>query len=213
MADASVGCRVWNPHPQPNETIRWSGACANGYAQGRGAAQWFRNALPFESDEGEWREGRQTGFGTQVWPTGRYEGEIADGEPHGQGVLTFRAPASTALSATAGRNGAGALANGSDVYGGTWTDGCFRDYETSRVRRCAVIVPLTFVCISHRHTSKDIKAYSLFFASIAAVVLACGFCVEPGACAIARPQRQGLPHGATMPLGEFQICTWVQVCR
>jgi hypothetical protein len=22
IADASVGCRVWNPHPQPNETIR-----------------------------------------------------------------------------------------------------------------------------------------------------------------------------------------------
>ncbi len=27
IADASAGCQVWNPHPQPNETIRsecWS---------------------------------------------------------------------------------------------------------------------------------------------------------------------------------------------
>jgi hypothetical protein len=39
ILDASAGCKVWNPHPQPNETMRWSGACANGMAQGRGAAQ------------------------------------------------------------------------------------------------------------------------------------------------------------------------------
>jgi hypothetical protein len=85
--DTAAGCKVWNPHPQPNETIRWSGACANGMAQGRGAAQWFRGNLPFESDEGEWREGRQAGYGTQVWPTGRYDGELVDGEPNGRGTL------------------------------------------------------------------------------------------------------------------------------
>jgi len=87
IADTSVGCRVWNPHPQSNETIRWSGARANGLAQGRGAAQWFRDNLPFETDEGEWSAGRQIGYGTQVWPSGRYDGELADGEPHGRGVL------------------------------------------------------------------------------------------------------------------------------
>jgi len=85
--DTAAGCKVWNPHPQPNETIRWSGACANGMAQGRGAAQWFRGNLPFESDGGEWREGRQAGYGTQVWPTGRYDGELVDGEPNGHGTL------------------------------------------------------------------------------------------------------------------------------
>jgi hypothetical protein len=139
MADASVGCRVWNPHPQPNETIRWSGACANGYAQGRGAAQWFRNTLPFESDEGEWREGRQTGFGTQVWPTGRYEGEIADGEPHGKGVLTLQGARFDGAFRNGRPNGPGALTNGSDVYSGTWTDGCFR----SGSRRAAFGVALS----------------------------------------------------------------------
>jgi len=70
IADASAGCQIWNPHPQPSETIRWSGACPNGYAHGRGAAQWFKNNLPFETDEGEWRAGRQTGYGTQAWPSG-----------------------------------------------------------------------------------------------------------------------------------------------
>jgi hypothetical protein len=50
--------------------MRWSGACVNGLARGRGAAQWFRGNLPFDI-EGEWRDRRQTGFGSQVWPTGR----------------------------------------------------------------------------------------------------------------------------------------------
>jgi hypothetical protein len=81
IADASAGCQVWNPHPQPYETIRWSGACPNGFAHGRGAAQWFKNNLPFETDEGEWLSGRQTGYGTQVWPSGRYDGDLVDGEP------------------------------------------------------------------------------------------------------------------------------------
>src|SRR5579863_3879779 len=67
--DTAQGCKLWNPHPQPGETVRWSGACANGFAQGRGAAQWFRGNLPFEADEGEWRAGRQVGYGTQVWPS------------------------------------------------------------------------------------------------------------------------------------------------
>ena len=28
--------------------------------------------------------------GTQSWATGRYEGELADGEPNGHGVLTMQ---------------------------------------------------------------------------------------------------------------------------
>ena len=55
ILDIAVGCKVWNPHPQPNETMRWSGACANGMAHGRGAAQWFKGNLPFETDEGAGR--------------------------------------------------------------------------------------------------------------------------------------------------------------
>ena len=87
ILDTSAGCKVWNPHPQANETLRWSGACPNGFAHGRGAAQWSRGNLPFETDEGEWREGRQSGYGSQVWPSGRYDGELVDGEPNGRGVL------------------------------------------------------------------------------------------------------------------------------
>jgi hypothetical protein len=123
IADASVGCQVWNPHPQTGETIRWSGACANGFAHGRGAAQWFRNNLPFESDEGEWRAGRQTGYGTQVWPSGRYDGELVDGEPHGQGVLILQGVRYEGEFRNGRPNGAGALTRGSEIFRGTWTEG------------------------------------------------------------------------------------------
>ena len=34
------GCYVWNPNPQPNETVTWTGACADGFAQGSGTATW-----------------------------------------------------------------------------------------------------------------------------------------------------------------------------
>lgn len=139
IADASVGCRVWNPHPQPNETIHWSGPCVNGYAHGRGAAQWFRNSVPFESDEGEWREGRQAGYGTQVWPTGRYDGELVDGEPHGQGVLTLQGARYDGTFRNGKPNGAGTLVKGSEVYNGLWNDGCFRD----SAKRATLGIPLS----------------------------------------------------------------------
>jgi hypothetical protein len=139
IADASVGCQVWNPHPQPGETIRWSGACANGFAQGRGAAQWFRNNLPFEADEGEWRAGRQTGYGTQVWPSGRYDGELVDGEPHGRGVLILQSVRYEGEFRNGKPDGAGTLTRGTDIFRGTWTEGCFRE----GTRKASFGVPLS----------------------------------------------------------------------
>ena len=34
------GCYVWNPNPQPNETVTWTGQCAQGMAQGFGTTTW-----------------------------------------------------------------------------------------------------------------------------------------------------------------------------
>jgi len=125
--DLSFGCRLWNPHPLGNETIRWTGSCANGFAHGHGAAQWFRDNLPFETDEGEWREGKQVGYGTQVWPSGRYEGELYEGEPHGRGVLVSRNVRYEGEFRNGKPHGLGTLTRGTDVIYGTWTDGCFRN--------------------------------------------------------------------------------------
>jgi hypothetical protein len=137
IADTSVGCQVWNPHPQPNETIWWSGACTNGLAQGRGSAQWFRNNLVFETDQGEWQAGRQQGYGTQVWPTGRYEGELADGEPNGRGVLVLPGARYDGEFRKGKPHGVGTLTRGSETFRGTWNEGCFRE----GTRKTALGVP------------------------------------------------------------------------
>jgi hypothetical protein len=125
--DPRAGCRVWNPHPQPDETILWTGVCANGLAEGRGAAQWFRNNLPFETDEGEWRSGRQAGYGTQVWPSGRYEGELVDGEPNGHGIMIVQGVRYEGDFRNGRPDGIGTLTNSSGSFSGAWTNGCFRD--------------------------------------------------------------------------------------
>jgi MORN repeat len=139
IADTSVGCQIWNPHPQPNETVQWSGACANGFAHGRGAAQWFKNGVPYEADEGEWRAGRQAGFGSQVWSGGRYEGEVLDGEPHGRGVLILDRLRYEGEFRTGKPNGTGTLFRGSESFRGAWADGCFREGS----RKISFGVPLS----------------------------------------------------------------------
>lgn len=129
IADARTSCRVWNPIPQPNETITWSGSCQNGLAMGRGVLQWFESGRPSERYEGEYRDGKQSGRGVYTWPDGdRYEGEWRDDKASGRGVET---------SANGDRydgewrdgkpNGIGQAVISSSVYNGFWTNGCFKD--------------------------------------------------------------------------------------
>jgi hypothetical protein len=139
ITDMSAGCKVWNPHPQPGETVHWFGFCANGFAHGRGAAQWVRNSLPFETDEGEWRSGRQAGYGTQVWPSGRYDGNLVDGEPHGHGVMIVQGTRYEGEFRNSRPNGAGTLTDGHGSFSGAWTNGCFRDGS----RKASFGVPLS----------------------------------------------------------------------
>jgi len=88
--DAS-GCKVWNPAPEPNETVVWSGACQNGFAQGRGTETWFSNGKPGNVITGTMVSGRFSGEVKVKYPNGSmYEGRlsITGGGPHGNGVYT-----------------------------------------------------------------------------------------------------------------------------
>jgi len=125
IADAATGCRIWNPNPHPNETIRWSGACVNGLAQGKGRLQWLRGGAHYETDEGEWNAGRQFGHGTQQWPLGRYEGELVDSLPNGEGVLTMQNARYDGEFRDGKPNGVGTVTSQYGVFFGTWKDGCF----------------------------------------------------------------------------------------
>jgi len=107
MADAANGCRVWNPFPEPDETIKWEGPCVNGFAHGRGTLRWYSAGKLLETDQGEFKDGRLNGFAVLTFTSGRkFEGNFVDQKPQGQGTLSE--------------------ANG-EVYSGLWSQGCFND--------------------------------------------------------------------------------------
>jgi hypothetical protein len=138
LADAKSGCQVWDPNPQLEETVSWSGSCAKGLAEGPGTVRWLRADVLIETDEGEWRGGRQAGKGSQIWPIGRYDGEVSDGLPNGQGVLTLQKLRYEGEFRDGKPNGVGSLTAGSETVHGTWKDGCLRGQ-----RKASIGVPLS----------------------------------------------------------------------
>jgi hypothetical protein len=113
------GCRVLDPELQAS----YSGACVNGLAEGKGAAEGSARY------EGEFKAGRKHGKGVKSWPNGdRYEGEFADDRKEGHGVYAWgRGPWQGERYeggfAQDRRNGYGEYRYASgDVYRGEWKD-------------------------------------------------------------------------------------------
>lgn len=138
VADTKSGCQVWNPNPQLDKSVAWSGSCANGRAEGKGTVRWSKNGITNETDEGVWHAGRQVNNGTQSWSSGRYEGEFADGEPNGHGVLTVQKLRYEGDFRDGKPNGVGTLTVGSQTVHGTWKDGCLQG-----ARKASIGVPLS----------------------------------------------------------------------
>ena len=68
-------CKVWNPEPQPNESVTWSGPCKDGFASGQGVLLWTENGKPDVVYEGEYANGKRNGHGVLITPDGnRIEG-------------------------------------------------------------------------------------------------------------------------------------------
>lgn len=124
VAERGSGCKVWNPHPMPGETAVWSGACRDGFADGAGRLQWLKDGKPTERDEGDWRQGRQQGRGSQDWGSGRYDGDLVGGEPQGQGVLMLQSGRYEGGFAAGRPNGAGTMTSLQGSFHGLWKDGC-----------------------------------------------------------------------------------------
>jgi MORN repeat len=139
FADVQSGCQVWDPNPQIDETVAWSGPCANGRAEGPGTVQWSKHNALIETDKGEWRDGRQAGKGIQTWSTGSYEGELLNGEPNGQGVLTLQKLRYEGEFRDGKPNGAGSLTEGGETVHGIWKDGCLRGGQ----RKASIGIPLS----------------------------------------------------------------------
>ena len=89
MGDSRNGCKVWNPQPQPEESVRWSGACVAGFASGPGVTEWLEDGQVTESVEGGRVAGHLQGRGIQTLANGdRFEGTWKDDRREGPGTYT-----------------------------------------------------------------------------------------------------------------------------
>lgn len=66
-------CKIWNPEPQPNESVTWSGGCTNGFASGKGVLRWTEDGKPDAVFEGEYANGKRNGPGVLTLPNGQRE--------------------------------------------------------------------------------------------------------------------------------------------
>lgn len=153
--DARNGCWVWNPNPQQEETVIWTGLCPEGPATGEGLLAWryIEGGEPRgerylgtmargrmhgigtyldsagETYQGEWQEGREEGHGLRVWATGRYEGGWHQGMRQGRGMIFW-------INGNLFRgefkedrpDGPGEYFSvEAGWFRGTWAEGCFRE--------------------------------------------------------------------------------------
>ena len=69
-------CKIWNPQPEPNESVTWSGPCKDGFASGKGTLFWTEDGKPDVEFDGEYANGKRNGLGVMITPDGtRTEGE------------------------------------------------------------------------------------------------------------------------------------------
>jgi hypothetical protein len=75
-------CKIWNPQPQANESVTWSGGCKDGLASRKGILRWTENGKPDVEFNGEYAGGKRNGPGVVILPDGkRIAGQWADDEP------------------------------------------------------------------------------------------------------------------------------------
>ena len=83
------GCYVWNPSPQPGETVTWTGACAGGKAQGTGTLTWAHDG-GVQPGTGRLVDGKRDGHWVDRFASGQVqEGPYLDGEPNGNWIIRF----------------------------------------------------------------------------------------------------------------------------
>jgi hypothetical protein len=84
-----LNCRVINTAPMPNERIRWTGGCKDGFAEGPGRLEWFVGETLSSHFEGNMLRGRPHGTGDYLYSSkARYQGEFENGVKHGRGIAT-----------------------------------------------------------------------------------------------------------------------------
>ena len=120
------GCKFANPTPKPNETVAWSGACVDGYMQGKGVLQFASDGKPGARYEGTLTKGRLTGRGVLKSPDNTvYDGDWVDSKPDGYGSYTAADGSKYEGAWTAGQfDGPGSFHSAKgEVVRGIWENG------------------------------------------------------------------------------------------
>jgi MORN repeat len=99
-----------------------------------------------------------------VWPTGRYDGELVDGEPNGHGTLIVQGVRYEGELRNGKPNGVGTLSNVSGTFRGIWKDGACST-PSSRPRSAFRYRPAEFrvestLPIRFTHTSTSASVFS-----------------------------------------------------
>jgi hypothetical protein len=63
ITTANQPCKVWNPQPQPDDSVTWSGPCVDGFASGKGILRWMKKAEPDVEFDGAYKDGKRNGPG------------------------------------------------------------------------------------------------------------------------------------------------------
>ncbi len=84
IADAKTGCKVWNPFPEVDGLITWSGECKDNKADGKGVLRFSKNGNEIII-EGVMEDGRCC-KDCSMTETGcfKYTGEFKDNLPYGK---------------------------------------------------------------------------------------------------------------------------------
>jgi hypothetical protein len=86
----TADCRVAPVMPRPSDdAISWSGACKDGYADGKGVLEWRATGKDKRRLEATLVRGEVTGEGTLSYREGDYTGTFRQGLPHGAGYFKY----------------------------------------------------------------------------------------------------------------------------
>lgn len=106
--------------------VRWSGACKDGYAEGKGVLEWSgRDGLGTRKLEVVLARGEISGPGKLSYPGGSYLGSLRRGIPHGAGYFEYRNGAQYEGGVAEGRpEGTGTrISLDGSTYEGEWKGG------------------------------------------------------------------------------------------